>query len=636
MCGIVGLHYFDRSRKVSHQVVKAMADSIRHRGPDDEGFHVDGGIGLGHRRLSIIDLASGKQPISNEDDTCHIVFNGEIYNYKALRDDLIGKGHVFKTHTDTEAILHCYEQYGEDCVNRLNGMFAFAIWDGNRRRLFLARDHLGIKPLYYHADGDKIVFASEMKAILEEGSVRRDVDPAAFDAYFSYMYIPDPLSIFASVKKLQAGHTLTCEDGKVTIRRFWEVSNRGESVKSEDQWTEELEALLTDSVKIQLMSDVPLGVFLSGGIDSSSVVGMMSEFSNSIKTFSLSGGTGLYNELPFAKVVADRYHTDHHELVVPEASLESLLPKVVGLLDEPFADSSIIPTFLVSKLARENVKVALSGEGGDELFGGYTWHRKHMTIDRYRNLVPRSIRRNILKNYLEKLSLSSGAFAKLSRSMRSLNNYSLMAEGQCFDVLRRLFPDTLKDQIYGVKASIPADARLWSFQKAYERNASPDALDNALYADLKVYLTGDLLTKVDRMSMANSLEVRVPLLDYRVVEMAARMPQNLKLRGKVSKHILRKAMDKRLPAAIKDRKIKRGFSVPVEEWFRKGLKEYAWDILLDKRTATRGYFRPEGVRKLLEDQFKGLAPLGDQVFLMLVFELWARRYLDASPSTIQG
>ena len=636
MCGIVGLHYYDRDRRVPFGVVKAMADSIRHRGPDDEGFYVEGNIGLGHRRLSIIDLSTGKQPIGNEDGTCQIVFNGEIYNYKALRADLEGKGHVFRTHSDTEAIVHCYEEYGDDCVTRLNGMFAFAIWDSRKHRLFLARDHLGIKPLYYHASADRISFGSELKAVLEEGGIDRTLDLAALDAYFSYMFIPDPLTIFASVRKLPAGHSLACENGKVVLKRFWDVTNRGDPGEKEERVAEELEALLIDAVKGQLMSDVPLGVFLSGGIDSSSLVGLMAESTDSIKTFSLSGGQGLFNELPFARIVANRYRTEHHELVVPESSLETLLPKVVGLLDEPFADSSVIPTYLVSQLAREKVKVALSGEGGDELFAGYTWHRKHMAIDRYRNLVPGVIREGVLANYLGKLGISGSSFGKFVRMARSLNRSSLQSPASCFDMLRRLFPETQKAQVYGSRMAVSPEARIHAYQVAYERNGSTSELDNALYADLKVYLTGDLLTKVDRMSMANSLEVRVPFLDYRVAELAARLPQGFKLRGKTSKYILRKSMDKRLPDAIKNRKIKRGFSVPVHEWFRSGLKDYAAEILLDRKTATRGYLRPEGVRKMLDDHCRLNAPYGDQIFLMLVFELWARRYLDGAPVADRG
>jgi asparagine synthase (glutamine-hydrolysing) len=633
MCGIVGILYFDRERKVPLNLVKAMADSIRHRGPDDEGFYINGNAGLGHRRLSIIDLSSGKQPIGNEDGSCQIVFNGEIYNYKSLRQELASKGHVFRTQTDTEVIIHCYEEYGEDCVKKLNGMFAFAIWDSKRRRLFLARDHIGIKPLYYYADQEKLVFGSELKAILQHPGIEREVDPIAMDAYFSYMYIPDPMSIFKSIRKLEAGHTLVCQNGSLKIKCYWDVANRGTGRNSEREWLGKVESLLSEATSIQLMSDVPLGAFLSGGIDSSSLVGLMARHTGNIQTFSMSGGKGLFNELPFARTVASRYGTEHHELEVPEENLEKILPDILGHLDEPMADSSIIPTYMITKFARERVKVVLSGEGADELFGGYTWHKKHLKIDRYRSLLPHGFRQNLLNTYLDKMSLSPSALSKFVRPLRSLNNYSLMESGHCFELLRRLFMDSMKEQVYGDKSRISPENSLWAIRRAFERNPGVNALDNALYADLKVYLPGDLLTKVDRMSMANSLEVRVPFLDYRVVELAASIPANLKIRGGLTKYILRKAMEPLLPDAVKNRKIKRGFSVPVMDWFRGNLRQFAHDVLLDSKTTERGFFRTNGVRKMLEDHQKG-QPYGDQIFLMIVFELWARQYLDGTAKPI--
>jgi asparagine synthase (glutamine-hydrolysing) len=631
MCGIAGILYFDTGRSAEPALIKAMADSIRHRGPDDEGYHIQGNVALGHRRLSIIDLEHGKQPIENEDGSCHIVFNGEIYNFRPLRAELISKGHLFRTNTDTEVILHAYEEYGEDCVKKLNGMFAFAIWDSKRQVLFLARDHLGVKPLYYYLDGEKALFASELKAILEDPSVDRQIDADALDAYFSYMYIPDPLSIFKSILKLEAGHTLTLRQGKAHIRKYWDVENRGSALFSEGQWVERLESLLAEATKGQLMSDVPLGVFLSGGLDSSSLVGLMRRFSDSVQTFSLSGGQGLFNELPYARIIATKYGTKHHELVVPENELEALLPEVAGFLDEPMADSSIIPTFLISRFARGKVKVALSGEGGDELFGGYTWHRKHLTIDKYRRFVPLELRKKLIKRGLESASRTSPALGKFVRPWMSLNNYSLMEKGRDFETLRRLFTDGLKDQIYGSGVSRSRNGGIWAIDDAYSRNAGKNGLDNALYADLKVYLPGDLLTKVDRMSMANSLEVRVPFLDYRIVELAAGIPSNLKIKAGQSKYILRKAMARELPEAILNRKIKRGFSVPVMDWFRGNLKDFAWDVLTDKKTLERGYIRADGVKGLLEDHQAG-KPLGDQIFLLIVLELWARRYLDRAPA----
>jgi asparagine synthase (glutamine-hydrolysing) len=632
MCGIAGIAYSDRDRAVSPSLLKAMTDSISHRGPDDEGFHFDGGVGLGHRRLSIIDLSTGRQPIPNEDGTCHIVFNGEIYNYKELRKDLVSKGHVFATQTDTEVIVHCYEEYGEDCVRRLNGMFAFAIWDARERKLFLARDHLGIKPLFFYADAEKILFGSELKALLAYPDLPRKLDTSAMDAYFSYMYIPDPLTVFGDVKKLPSAHTLTYQNGKVSIRRFWDARNDGRIAKSERAWTEELTALLEDSVKKQLMSDVPLGVFLSGGIDSSSVVGMMAKFTDSIQTFSMAGGPGLFNELPYAREVARRYGTKHHELDVPTGNIQELLPKLVGYLDEPFSDSSIIPTYHICKQARANVKVVLSGEGGDEIFAGYTWHKKFLQVERFKDLIPEAVRRGVLKPGLTRFR-GKGRLGRMARTLASANEFSLMPPGQCFETLRRIFSRSIKQQIYGQRLAMPAEAEIWAIKKEYDSNQGLHPLDNALYADRLAYLTGDLLTKVDRMSMANSLEVRVPLLDYRIVELAAGIPPHFKLNGSVSKYIFRQSMDDVLPDLIKKRKIKRGFSVPVNDWFKEGMREYAYDLLLDGRTKDRGFFRTEGTRKLLDDHVKGSGHHGDQIFSMVIFELWARRHLDHRVST---
>ncbi len=639
MCGIAGILFFDRQKLVSVDLLEDMTDIQAHRGPDDRGFLIKQNVGLGHRRLSIIDLSGGHQPISNEDGTCHIIFNGEIYNYLQLRQELEKKGHIFTTLSDTEVILHCYEEYGEGCPKKLNGMFAFAIWDEKKQLLFLARDRVGIKPLFYYMDHQKILFGSEIKSILQDSTIERKVDYKAFDAYFSYMYIPEPYTIFQGIKKLPPAHTLTIENGEMCLKRYWDVPYIEETPRREDEYAEELYELLQDSVRIRLMSEVPLGVFLSGGIDSSSVTGLMAQVSaERIKTFSISGGTGKFNELPYARLVAQKYNTEHHEFEVVPEQIQDLLPVLIGYLDEPFADPSIIPTYYVSKIARQKLTVALSGEGGDELFGGYVWHIRNMQVEQFRNAFPDFLRRYCFARIFPDPQINACLKSRWHRYLRQLsiaNDISLLSPGTGYQKLMSLFSFDLKQSLY--EHSCMVSDTFPVIQKAFDHNQASHPLDKTLYADLRTYLPGDLLTKVDRMSMANSLEVRVPFLDYRLIEFAARVPAQWKLpsgiltsmfkKSTVSKYILKQSMTNILPPQIKQRKEKRGFSIPVDDWFKGHLKSYAEEILLDSSSRKRGFFSEATVMKILKQHQEGTQNYGSHIWALIVFQIWASKYL---------
>ncbi len=630
MCGIAGILYFDRQRLVPQALLKSMTDAQAHRGPDDEGHFLAGNVGLGHRRLSIIDLSGGHQPITDETGSCTIVFNGEIYNYLDVNADLKRKGHSFKSKSDTETILRAYLEYGEDCVTHLNGMFAFAIWDARTDKLFLARDRAGKKPLYYYADKEKLVFASELKSILLEPSVPRQIDPVALDAYFRHMYVPDPLTIFQGIRKLPTASILICKDQATSIRKYWNIRYETGASRREEDYVEELRSLMDDAVKIRLMSEVPLGVFLSGGVDSSSITGLMAKHSvHKVKTFSIKGGEGVFNELPYARAVAEMYGTEHHEFEVKPERMETLLPRLIGYFDEPFADSSAIPTYHVSKLAREKVTVALSGEGGDELFAGYTWHKTFMTLQKMRGLLAVGAKTG-LSGWLPDSNVptvNQGSVKRLLYRLDLARRLSLPSGAETYQSMQTSFHDHMANLVYGdgLLSELKSRRSVDPLREAFEDNNASDDLDRALNADINVYLPGDLLTKVDRMSMANSLEVRAPLLDYRIIEFSARVPASLKLHNGTSKYILKKAMENVLPDAVKNRKTKRGFSIPVEAWFRGDLKEYARETLLGAGNFNGGYLKKSGIATMLDEHASGRRNYGPQLWALLVFELWGRQ-----------
>lgn len=620
MCGIAGIFHYQADEPVPAPVVRRMCTAITHRGPDDEGYYCQGPVGLGARRLSIIDLETGHQPLANEDETVWVVFNGEIYNFAELRQELEQQGHRFRTRTDTEVIVHLYEELGTACVERLRGMFVLAVWDARRRQLFLARDRLGIKPLYYAAQPHRFMFGSELKCLLQVPDWSPSIDLEALSHYVSLSYVPEPLSIFAGVSKLPPGHWLLVRPGRVQLQQYWELPwperNGHERKLSEEQCAEEIRTLFAESIRLHRVSDVPLGAFLSGGIDSSTVVAVLSRLSDRpVKTFSIGFPQPGFNELEHARRVAQRLGTDHHELIVQPQAI-GLVEQLTAYFDEPFGDVSALPTFLLAQLARRSVTVALSGDGGDELFAGYSHYleaRRQQVFD----LLPPPLRRHLLrplserlprgmygKNYLRHIALESGWD-------RLLNSLTLPLP---------LKQELLTPEVQAQVKSLDTGAFL---EQALGTQDGFSPLERALYLDTKMGLPGDMLTKVDRMSMAHSLEVRVPFLDHVFVEYVARLPLRFKLRGFTTKYILKKAFRDWLPAETLARP-KMGFDVPLRHWFRRELRDYLQDVLLGSRAAGRGYFRMESVRSLVGEHLRGRRDHSRLLWSLLALEIWHR------------
>jgi asparagine synthase (glutamine-hydrolysing) len=633
MCGIAGFVERDSDgRQLPDRaiVLDRMCRIIEHRGPDDQGTMVDGAVALGMRRLSIIDLAGGHQPMTTPDGDVTIVFNGEIYNYRELFKELETRGHRFQTRSDTESILRCYREFGEDCVQHLRGMFAFAIWDAPLRKLFVARDRAGEKPLYYTTTAaGTFVFGSELKCLLEHPEVKREINPEALDAYLTFGYVPDPLSIFNGIHKLPPGHFLTFSDGNLQVQQYWDFPDETNESLDYSECLEELRRLLKESVRMRLVSDVPLGAFLSGGVDSSTIVALMAqEMSEPVKTFSIGFAEDSYNELKYARVVAKHFGTDHRELIVtPDVC--HVIDELLWHFDEPFADQSVIPTYYVSKLAREHVKVALSGDGGDELFAGYTRY----AIDRKRQgfeYLPRVVRQRFIKSLSQRLP--HGA-----RGRNYLYNVSQDPVERYIDSIS-VFTNLVKSDLYSedflgtLRRYHPAAALYREFAT---RVRSGDAIDRLLYLDSKTYLPGDILTKVDRMSMAVSLEARVPLLDHVLIEFVARMPSSWKMRGLESKFIFKEAVKGLVPDEILNRP-KQGFGVPIATWINDQLRERIDDTLSEQRTRQRGFIRPEYIDVLRGEHNRGRRDHSQALWTVLMFELWCRTYVDhalnASPS----
>ncbi len=595
-----------------------MCGSIVHRGPDEEGFYVGDGVGLGMRRLSIIDLDTGRQPVRNEDGSIWVVLNGEIYNFKELRRDLERKGHSFYTATDTEVIVHLYEECGTDCVSRMRGMFAFALWDDRRKRLLLARDRLGIKPLYYVWVGEKLVFASELKAILQMPEVERRLHWGAVSHLFAFLATPASEAIVEGVSKLEPGHILTVSRSLgQRIERYWDVSFEPDYSHGEKYFVERLRELLEESVRLHLVSDVPLGAFLSGGIDSSSVVSTMARLSSApVRTFSIGFDEQDYNELRFARLVAEKFGTEHHELVL-QPDVVDIIEKLVWHLDEPFGDSSAFPTYMVSRLASEHVTVVLSGDGGDELFGGY---------DRY---VLEGSSRFLPPLMRQACGFISSQMPEGMKGRNLLRHLSLEGSKRCLDATM-IFREDQKRKLFQ-----PDIFELFSGYDPYQRGmeylarANGHWLSPLQYLDLKSYLPLDILTKVDRMSMAHSIETRVPLLDHKVVEFAATIPPELKIRRGTTKYIFKQAMRGILPDAVIDRR-KQGFAIPLGRWFRGTLSSFVHDLLLSERSRRRGIFNPWYIEKLLELHGRG-RPLDLELWTLISFELWCRMFLDNPP-----
>jgi asparagine synthase (glutamine-hydrolysing) len=624
--------YFDRTRPVERDTLEAMCDTIMHRGPDADGYYLNGAVGLGSRRLSIIDVGGGRMPISNEDKNVWIVYNGELYNFVKLRERLQRAGHRFATNSDTETIVHLYEEEGDDFVRHLNGMFALAIWDDRKKRLVLARDHLGIKPLFYSQTPDRLLFGSEIKSLLPDG-VDREIDPTALHDYLSLNYVPGPRTMFAGVKKLPPGHMLTyeAESGHIDIREYWDVPR--DDADSSPRGGADLEAdlleLLREIVRDQMISDVPLGAFLSGGIDSSLVVALMSEVSGRpVKTFSIGFQEESYSELPYARLVAERFGTDHHELVMqPQA--HDVVTAMANYFDEPFADSSSAAVFAVSELAARHVKVALSGDGGDELFGGYYTYQADKLARIFRRL-PRFLTGGLLTKLVHLLPTSDRKASLDFKLKRFVQGASLPPLPAHF-AWKAFFSEEMKSELYrptngnGNGHWHRPRPSVQLLQEHFDRYASDDLLNRLLYVDTKVQLVDDMLTKVDRMSMGHSLEVRVPLLDLRLVEFMARLPSSWKIRRMTLKYLLKRVAARLLPKEIL-RRPKAGFTIPVAVWLKHDLRDMVSEYLSPRRLADQGLFRAEVVSAMLADHSSGRRDYSRNIWNLLMFSLWHERY----------
>jgi asparagine synthase (glutamine-hydrolysing) len=617
---------FRSGAPVDREVLAQMCALIAHRGPDGQDVWLERDVGLGHRRLAIIDLSDGgRQPMAYADGRLRITFNGEIYNYRELRSDLQSRGHRFRTQSDTEVILAAYAEYGTSCVQRLNGMFAFAIWDRVDRTLFLARDRVGKKPLYYRFDEDGIAFASEPKAFLAEPGFSSRPDLSAIDWYLSYQYVPVPMSALAGVRRLEPAHYLVVRGDTAEPQQYWRLRYGRKVTLSEQEAAEQVLAGLDAAVRRRLVSDVSLGAFLSGGIDSASIVALMARATGAaVKTFSIGFEEDAFNELPFARLIAERYATDHHEFIVrPDAV--AIVPKIAWHYNEPYADSSAIPTFYLSELTRRHVTVALNGDGGDESFGGYDRYRAVVLAQRY-GRVPGVVRRMIAAA-LKALPVTQSR-STLGRARRFAEAMELPVERRYCRWMMHFTPE-MKAWLCTPafrEAAGARDPEEWVLRH-YRASDAPDLLDATLDADVHTYLPDDLLVKVDIATMAHGLEARSPLLDYELMEFAASLPSTYKVKGGIKKYILKKAVEALLPAAILSRP-KVGFGVPIEQWFRKELREFAADLLLSQRAIERGYFRKAGIERLLEEHVKGTHPWHYQLWNLVMLEMWHRQVVD--------
>ncbi|MBE0461550.1 MAG: asparagine synthase (glutamine-hydrolyzing) [Candidatus Aminicenantes bacterium] len=632
MCGICGIVQTKNETPISNSLLHAMCQTIVHRGPDDEGIFIEKKAALCTRRLSIIDVEGGHQPLSNEDGSIWIAHNGEVYNFPELRKELISRGHTFSTRTDTETIIHSYEEWGETFVNKLRGMFAFALWDRRKERLILVRDRIGIKPLYYTLLDDKtLVFGSELKSILVHPDVRRTLSTHALDLFLTLEYIPAPFSIFKNIFKLAPGYLLVYENGTVNLKKYWDIqpNKQPEGKFSKDNLAsvmDKLYSLLKESVGLRLISDVPLGAFLSGGIDSSAIVGLMREMGASpLKTFSIGFEDASYNELKHARRIAQKFNTDHEEFILRPQILD-LTEKLIHHLDEPLGDFSIFPTFLVSKMARSHVKVILSGDGGDELFGGY----EHYQAQKISQLNSSSLFQKPLYWAIKKFSPSpkkKGLWNKLRRYLEGLEHGPELRHLRWMMFLTQkdkqsLYSRELVDELGGIQQI----HELSPFKGYFQNLRDFDSTNGELYLDLKTYLADNILVKVDRMSMAASLETRVPLLDHKIVEFVSNLPGELKVKGLTTKWIFKKTMERLLPPETIYRR-KEGFSIPIKHWLRKELKELMFDFLNESRIKREGLFNFAPIERMMEQHLKGKENFSHQLWALLVFEIWKSHYL---------
>jgi asparagine synthase (glutamine-hydrolysing) len=628
VCGICGKLNFDSSRNVSAGLLKSMADAIQHRGPDDEGYYRSGPLGFGFRRLSIIDLNTGHQPLCNEDGTVWIIFNGEIYNYQELRQDLQGRGHVFKTQTDTEVIVHLYEEFGEGCIEKLRGMFAFAIWDEKRKQLLLARDRVGIKPLYYWLSDKSLVFGSEVKALLADPEVRPELAPEMIDRFLTFLYVPGEETLLRNVHKLAPGSYLVAREGKTEIRTYWDLQFSPRA-RTEAQAKIELLELLEDSVRLHMISDVPVGFLLSGGIDSTAMLGFaVGKTKWPLSSYTLGfSAPGIIDERPYATLAAKRFGTEHHETTISSREFADFLPQFAWHMEEPVCEPQAVALYYVSRLAKNFVKVLISGEGGDEAFAGYQTFRGVLWLERLKSIL----------GPLSRVAASGAAYFNRAADLERLHKYI------------PLFGRSFEDYYYG-RTYAPAAYFNSEFRKLYSKDfagfvdkgfsvssarkylhagRAESVLNRMLYVDTKTSLPDDLLLKADKMTMANSIELRVPLLDHKILEFAASLPENLKVRGFTTKYIAKAALQSRVPHEILHRK-KAGFPVPYEMWLRTELRGWLQDVLLDRETTARGYFNRNSIEDLIAENSRS-GKYSKELLSLVVLELWHRSFLSGNP-----
>jgi asparagine synthase (glutamine-hydrolysing) len=622
MCGICGIFEFDRREPFPEATIRRMHETIVHRGPDDDGTYLGEGVAFGFRRLSIIDLSGGHQPLTNEDGSLWVMLNGEIYNYPELRSELESKGHRLATRSDTETIVHLYEEYGENCIERLRGMFAIALWDAKNRKLLLARDRLGKKPLYYSADSKRILFGSELKTLLANGNGNRDLDPQALSDYFSYGYIPAPKTIYRSVRKLLPGHYLVASANELREVCYWDLSFANVENRSEEEWCEILRGELCEATRVRLMSEVPLGAFLSGGVDSTAVVSSMSKLLRQpVKTCSIGFDEKDYDEAAYARRVGQFFGTEHHEQVVKPDAL-AIMDKLVWHYDEPFADSSAVPTYYVSAIARQHVTVALGGDGGDETFAGYRRYYFDHIENRLRDHVPPAIRKTVFGPlgriypalaWAPRVFRAKATFESLSRSPLAgyFNSISIFRPAD----KRHLFTHDFQNVLAGYDSKSVLD-------HYYQRSDAKDHLSRIQYVDIKTYLPDDILCKVDRASMAVSLEVRAPLLDHKLMERAATIPSHLKLRGRTGKYIFKKAIAKDVPAEVLERS-KQGFAVPLNRWFRKELRDLTHDALFG---SDDGVLSRTLLKRIWEQHQRGTYDRSSHLWAVLMYRKWRQMF----------
>jgi len=630
MCGIVGIFNLHGSADIDRELLSRMNDRQFHRGPDEGGLHIEPSVGLGHRRLSIIDLSTGQQPLFNEDGSVVVTYNGEIYNFPELSEELKAAGHIFKTHSDTEVIVHAWEEWGEKCVERFRGMFAFAVWDRNQKTLFMARDRLGKKPLHYAvlANG-QLIFSSELKALYVHPLLKKEIDPTAVEEYFAFGYVPDPKTIFKNIFKLPPAHCVTIVQGakKLQSRPYWDIPFTPVGEMSEADAVKELLEKFREAVKVRMMSEVPLGAFLSGGVDSSGVVAMMSELSDQpVNTCSIAFSSPKFNEAEFAKQVADACHTEHHVETLDPDDFD-LVDKLAGIYDEPYADSSAMPTYRVCELAKKRVTVALSGDGADEYFSGYRRHCWHMNEEKVRARLPFAIRGplfGLLGKVYPKLDWAP-RFLRAKTTFQALARDSVAAYFHTVSILsdemrEKLFSNSFKKSLKGYNA-------VEVFRKHAADCPSDHPLSQIQYLDLKTYLVGDIHTKVDRASMANSLEVRAPLLDHELIEWVTGLNPELKLKGQMGKYILKKALEPHLPNDVLYRS-KMGFSVPLAEWFRGPLKQRVKESLLGESMRQCGIFNMGYVEHLVTEHQSGLRDYSASIWVLLMFDAFLRQIVQ--------